>query len=84
MVDRKADGRPDDAGSREARRILERVEVESESLGASSLARAGRHFSGADADPDDPSEVWGKRIGRAASAVALVVLLVWLVGWLGR
>ena len=74
--------RPDEARTREAKRILDRVEVDSESLGTSSLARAGRHFAGADADQDDRIEVWGKRIGRVASLVALVVLLFVVIGQL--
>lgn len=84
-----SDGREEhDAREREARRILERVEVDSESFGTSSLARsAGRardHFLGADADPEDRAEVWGRRIGRLASLVVTIVLLFWLVGWLTR
>ena len=74
--------RPDDERTRESRRILERVGVDSESLGASSLARAGRHFGGADGDQDDRIEVWGKRFGRVASLVALVVLLYVVIGQL--
>ena len=76
--------RPDETDEqREARRILERVSTDSESLGTSSLARsairARDHFAGADADPDDWEEVWGRRIGRIAGAVVVVVLLVWLI-----
>ena len=81
--------REDDAANeREARRILERVEVDSESFGTSSLARSATrardHFMGADADQDDWTEVWGRRIGRAASLVITIALLFWLVGWLTR
>lgn len=68
---------------REARRILDRVNTDTEQLGASSLARsalhARDHFAGADADQDDPIEVWGRRIGRGAGLVAVLVLLFWLV-----
>ena len=68
---------------REARRILDRVNTDTESFGTSSLARsalrARDHFAGADADPDDPIEVWGRRIGRIAALGAVVVLLWWLV-----
>ena len=68
---------------REARRILERVNTDTESFGTSSLARsalrARDHFAGADADQDDPVEVWGRRIGRIAALVMVVVLLWWLV-----
>lgn len=74
---------PETEEQREARRILDRVSTDSESLGTSSLARsalrARDHFAGADADPDDAIEVWGRRIGRIASAVLVVILLIWLV-----
>jgi hypothetical protein len=73
----------------EAREALERVARESETLGASSLARAGRrlgdHFSGRDAvgaEPGggtDPVELWGRRIGRALSVVGFVALTLWLL-----
>ena len=78
---------------REAREALERVARESETIGSSSLARAGRrlggHFAGKDAIGDadggtDPIELWGRRIGRALSLVGVVVLTAWLgvqLGW---
>ena len=79
---------------REAREALERVRRDSESLGSSSLARAGRrvgdHFSGRDAVGEaegggtDPIEVWGRRIGRGLSLVGVAVLSLWLgfqLGW---
>ena len=75
---------------REARRVLERVSTDTEGLGASSLARSATlfrsgarmraHFSGADADPDDWAEVWGRRIGRGLGLVAFVVLAIYLFG----
>ena len=68
---------------REARRILDRVNTDTESFGTSSLARsalrARDHFAGADADQDDAVEVWGRRIGRIAALVAVAFLLMWLV-----
>ena len=73
---------------RESRRILERVNAQTEALGTSALARsaldARDHFMGADADTDDPAEIWGRRIGRFGAAIALVVLAVWLVDYLLR
>ena len=80
---------PDDlAREEEARRTLERVAVESEELGRSSLARtvdrARAHMAADDADPDDKVELWGRRTGRALSAIAFIVLAVWLVGYLRR
>ena len=80
---------PETDREREARATLERVARDTETVGASSLARvaqrAGDHFSGRDAvgagegGATDPVEVWGRRIGRALS----VVLALGLVWWLG-
>lgn len=74
---------------RETRATLDRVARESETLGTSSLARAGRrvgaHFAGQDAvgqderGGTDPAEVWGRRVGRVLS-LGLGVALTW---WLG-
>jgi hypothetical protein len=72
---------------REAREALERVGRDSETIGSSSLARAGRrlsgHFSGQDAIGNaeggtDPVELWGRRIGRALSLIGVVVLAYFL------
>ncbi len=71
----------------EAREALERVRRDSETIGASSLARVtrrvGGNFSGQDADAGpsgetDSIEVWGRRIGRALSLVGVVGLTYWL------
>ena len=69
----------------EAKAALERVARDSETIGASSLARMGRrvgdHFAGRDAmgaEGADPVEVWGRRIGRALSLVGVVALAWWL------
>ena len=83
-----------DDRERGAREALERVRRDSESLGSSSLARAGRrvgdHFAGRDAAGEaegggtDPIEVWGRRIGRGLSVVGVVALSLWLgrqLGW---
>jgi hypothetical protein len=84
----------DRRNAEEARAILERVARESETVGASSLARTAdrvtRHFSGEDkAAPgeaqDDPIEVLGKRIGRVLSLIAFVALAIYLyVTWFAR
>ena len=70
---------------KEAKAALERVARDSETIGASSLARMGRrvgdHFAGRDAidaEGADPVEVWGRRIGRALSLVGVVALAWWL------
>ncbi len=66
----------------EAHRVLERIERESESVGASSLARtadkARDHFMGKDQDADDPIEVWGTRIGRSLSLIVFIGLAIYL------
>ena len=82
-----------DDRSREARDALERVVRDTETLGSSSLARAGKrvgaHFAGADAPrpgPEgaaDPAEIWGRRVGRALSVVLGIVLTWWLGAQLG-
>ena len=73
---------------REAKEALERVARDSETVGASALARAGRrlgdHFAARDAigaaegGGTDPVEIWGRRIGRGLSLVAVVALAWWL------
>jgi hypothetical protein len=76
----------DNDREREARSALERTARDSETVGGSALARLGRrvggHFAGRDAmaaaGDTDPIEVWGRRIGRALSLVAVVALAWWL------
>jgi len=67
----------------EARKILKRVEQESETLGTSSMRRTAEnvtsHMRGDDADQNDWAEVWGTRIGRILSVVFFCVLVVYLV-----
>jgi hypothetical protein len=60
--------------SGESRRVLEQAERDAESLFASSLRRAGRHFAAAEVDPSDRVELWGRRIGRALSLVGVIIL----------
>ncbi len=68
---------------REAGEALEGATRDSETLGGSGIARAGRrlgrHFSGRDAPVEENGaadwvEVWGRRIGRALSLVGVLVL----------
>lgn len=77
-----------DEQSRAARRELERLNEEGglfSTPGLKARARSLRgHFTAEDAERDDPVEVWGTRIGRGLAAVALVVLAIWLFGFLGR
>lgn len=72
----------------EARRVLERVARDTETVGTSSLARVsrrvGRHFAGGDAVGEedggtDQVEIWGRRVGRGLSVV-LAIGLTWLLG----
>ncbi|WP_193174650.1 hypothetical protein [Oricola nitratireducens] len=84
-----ADKHPDDlAREKEAQRVLERAVADSEVVGQSTLARtvnrARSHMAADEADPDDPVEVWGRRTGRALSAIAFLILAIWLIGYLRR
>ncbi|MEM0898672.1 MAG: hypothetical protein AAGI92_01835 [Pseudomonadota bacterium] len=72
----------------EARRIIGRVDAESETLGTSSFARlanrASDHLVANDADQTDAAEVWGKRVGRGLAVAAFAALAIWLLNWLMR
>lgn len=74
-------GRGDDA-ERESRRILERIQRETDPSG-SLLGKAAKgahnHVTAADVDPADKIEYWGTRIGRALGLLLAVALLAWLV-----
>jgi hypothetical protein len=79
---------PHDAQDKEARRVIERVERESEVLGRSSFVRAAGkardHLTAAEVEGDDAAELWGRRVGRALSVVAFIVLAAWLFAYLTR
>jgi hypothetical protein len=66
--------RPKDESAREARRILNRVERESENVGTSSMARTANkvrdHFMGEEVPQDDHIEILGKRIARGLAILA--------------
>ncbi|MGH6922960.1 MAG: hypothetical protein ACRED5_04240 [Propylenella sp.] len=66
----------------EARRELEHLRGETAFLGSSAMTRVARkaraHFSAADAPPEDPAELWGRRIGRGLAVLLAVFLLSWL------
>ncbi len=70
------------ARQQEAKRILERVTRDSETIGSSSFARTasrvGKHFSGGENPQDDRIEVLGKRIGRLLSLIAFIGLAIYL------
>lgn len=70
----------DKARAEEAKRILEGVHRDAETVGTSSMRRTAErtrdHFMGRDAAEGDDIELWGKRIGRAL-AVAVVLILIY-------
>ena len=66
------------ARAAEARAALARVKRDEEGFLGSSMARAAEHFSGSDAPPGEPAELWGRRVGRLLSLVGVVVLAYWL------
>jgi len=86
MTDQRSGHERDEARRREALATLEKLKRDRAPLAGSGLAeaarRAGRHFAAADATgPDgarDPIELWGRRIGRALSLLAVIVLSIYL------
>ena len=76
----------EEARRREALATLEDLRRERAPLAGSGLVdaarRAGRHFAAADAvGPDgahDPIELWGRRVGRALSLLAVIALSIYL------
>ena len=72
---------PED-GEDEAKRILERVAQDSETVGASSMRRIAErvkgHISADDAEQNEWAELWGTRIGRVLGAIFFVVLVIYL------
>lgn len=79
---------PHDAREEEARKVIERVERDSEIVGRSSFVRAAGkardHLAAADAKGEDPVELWGRRVGRILSVVAFIGLALWLFAYLTR
>jgi hypothetical protein len=74
----------DEKRERESRRIIDRINDESETSGvaARTARRLGDHLSAADADQRDWAEVWGTRIGRTIGALVVVVLFLYLWNYL--
>lgn len=72
----------------ESKNILDRVAREAGSDAATFLGgtarRTGEHLAARDADPEDPIEMWGTRIGRMLGLVLTIGLFVWLVLYLLR
>lgn len=61
----------------EARRALERVERESETVLGSLLQRSADFFS-AKGESSDPAEIWGKRVGRTLAVIGAIGCLIYL------
>jgi hypothetical protein len=86
MSERPTTHERDEARRRAALDALDKLRRERAPLASSGLAdaarRAARHFAAADAvGPDgtrDPIELWGRRIGRALSLLAVIALSVYL------
>ena len=72
----------------QAERALARVDTEGEALGTSAFARTANrardHLGAHDADPNDPIEVWGTRIGRIGGAIFAIFLVLWLISHFTR
>ncbi|PYE87993.1 hypothetical protein C7477_10935 [Phyllobacterium leguminum] len=76
-----------DEGQAEARRILDRINRESDpdhGMVARGFERAKNHLSAADADQADAIEVWGTRIGRVLGLVLVAAAILWLLSYLGK
>jgi hypothetical protein len=86
MTEQRSGHERDEARRREALDTLEKLRRDRAPLAGSGLAdaarRAARHFAAADAvGPDgarDPIELWGRRIGRALSLLAVIALSIYL------
>lgn len=65
-----------------ARRDLNRVTAESDTIGTSAAARMAtkieNRFKASDVDPNDPIEVWGTRIGRGLGLIFAIGLALYL------
>lgn len=72
--------------SQEALRDLERVNKEGGLVNTPQLKGRSKsvkgHFMAEDVDPSDRIEVWGSRIGRILSLIAVFLLILWLVNFL--
>lgn len=67
----------------EAKRILERVAQESETVGTSSTTRVAnrvkKHLAAEDIGENEWAELWGTRIGRILGAVFAIALIIYLL-----
>jgi len=73
----------EDEHQRESRRIIARMNAETDGAPVTVVQRATRrgrdHFAASDVDDTDAIEIWGTRIGRAVSLILFFGLLVYLV-----
>ena len=67
--------RDDDRRREESRRILERVDRESDLFFLRSTPRRSQPASG----NADWTELWGRRIGRGLAVIAAILLVGWVV-----
>lgn len=78
----------DDQKSRDAQRDLDRLREEGGLLNAPKMKPKSKtvkgHFLAEDVDQSDRIEVWGSRIGRILSLIAVFILIIWLVNFLQR
>ncbi len=67
----------------ESKRILERIEQDSETVGTSSMRRVAErvknHTTAQDKEGESWSEVWGTRIGRTLGLIFFVFLFFYLL-----
>lgn len=77
MTDHNPDHRQRDGDEDEyaARRTLETLRHDGDALGGIFT----RWFTPRSVDRDDPMELWGTRIGRGLSVVALLVMCLYLI-----
>ncbi|MEM9107194.1 MAG: hypothetical protein AAGC96_16200 [Pseudomonadota bacterium] len=77
-----------DEKSRQAKRDLDRVDTEGDLVNTPRLKGKSKsvkgHFMANDVDQSDRIEVWGSRIGRILSVIAVFFLIIWLVDFLQR
>lgn len=68
---------------KEAKRILERVAQESETIGTSSTKRVANrvkdHLGAADVNENEWAELWGTRIGRTLGAIFFIGLVIYML-----
>ncbi len=69
-----AGGDPREKQAEEAREALRRLDRQDSDVFSSALHRAADHLSARDADPNDAAELWGRRVGRIAGSIAVVIL----------